>query len=158
MDLQSYLLEPEGKDWAALLSRWSDVFPAEFTFWLANRFGDIFLVFDDGSVNLLRVDSGELRRLADNRGHFSDLINIETNANDWLMIPLVDSCVTAGLTLAAHQCYGFKIPPIFGGAFTADNVAAKNIAEYYAFLGDLLQQTKNVVDGTPMRLVVKESS
>jgi hypothetical protein len=126
--------------------------------WLANRFGDVFLVFDDGTVNLLRIDSGDLRRLADNRDHFSERIEIEENANDWLLIPLVDRCVAAGIGLAAHQCYGFKIPPILGGTFTVDNVAAMNIAEYHAFLGDLLQQTKNVVDGTPIRLVVKESS
>lgn len=115
MDINDYLIGQSGKDWRELLSDWLGLLPESFTVWLVNRFGDVFTVFEDGSVHMLDVGVGAIKRLADNRDQFATLIDQGDNSGNWLMIDLVDRCVAAGLILSDMQCYGYKVPPIPGG-------------------------------------------
>jgi len=62
MDVNNYLIHQDGKDWAELLSGWSSVLPPEFTVWLVNRFGDVFAVFEDDSVNMIDVGIGSITK------------------------------------------------------------------------------------------------
>jgi hypothetical protein len=156
MNLRDYLIDQAGKDWARLLSDWAPPLPLDFTLWLVNRFGDAFVVTEDGAVSMLDVGAGSLQRLADNRDHFCELLDVDNNANVWLMIPLVDECVAAGMILAAHQCYGFKIPPVLGGKYQIDNVAPTDLAVHYGLLADIYRQTKDLPDGTPSSAVVTD--
>ena len=96
MNIHDYLIEQSGKDWSELLSGWLGVLPTSLTVWLVNRFGDVFAVFEDGSVHMLDVGTGVMQRLADSRDDFATRIDAGNNANNWLMIPLVDQCVAAG--------------------------------------------------------------
>ena len=65
MDVTDYLIDQQGIEWPTLLRDWSPLLPESFTLWLVNRFGDSFVVFDDGSVNMLDIGAGLLERLAD---------------------------------------------------------------------------------------------
>ena len=103
--VQVYLLDQNGIDWPRAFSTWSWLLPPEFTLWLVNRFGDAFLVLPDGTIHMLDVGGGTLTKVAENRDDFCNKIDESDNANDWLMIPLVDELVAAGLRLqppAAH--------------------------------------------------------
>ena len=42
-------------------------------------------------------------------------IDEDDNANDWLMIPLVDRLVAAGVLLKPGECYSFLTPPSWAG-------------------------------------------
>ena len=53
--LADYLIEQQGKDWADLLSGWVPPLPESFTVCMVNRFGDVFAVYDDGSVHMLDI-------------------------------------------------------------------------------------------------------
>jgi len=154
MNIHDYLIEKSGKDWSELLSGWLGVLPASFTVWLVNRFGDVFAVFEDGSVHMLDVGTGVMQRLADSRDDFAALIDAGDNANNWLMIPLVEQCVAAGLTLSGGQCYGYKIPPILGGKYAVENVSPTNLSVHYSLLADIFRQTKDMPDGTRIKAVV----
>jgi hypothetical protein len=105
---------------------------------------------------MLDVGAGTLTRVADNRSHFSDLLDTDGNANNWLMIPLVNECRHAGLSLSPCQCYGFKIPPVLGGKYELANVEPTDLAVHYSFLADIYKQTKDLPDGTPIKAVVVE--
>jgi hypothetical protein len=137
------------------LAGWADILPPEFTVWLVNRFGDVVAVLNDDSVHLLDIGVGTFERVADNRGHFSELLDLGDNANRWLMIPLVDQCVEAGLMLRSNQCYGYKTPPVLGGEYVVANVAPVSLAENYARLSDFWHQSRDLPDGTRVRLVIK---
>jgi hypothetical protein len=139
-----------------LLCGWAPPLPFNFTLWLVNRFADAFVVMADGTVSMLDVGAGSLQRLADNRDHFCELLDVDDNANVWLLIPLVDECVAAGMTLAANQCYGFKIPPLLGGKYEIDNVEPTGLAVHYGLLADIYKQTKDLPDGTPIKAVVTD--
>jgi hypothetical protein len=155
VDINDYLIPQSGKDWSKLLSGWRGLFPRSFTLWLVNRFGDPFVVYDDASVHMLDVGIGRIRRVADSRDHFAGLIDRGNYANEWLMIPLVDACVAVGMTLSTNQCYGYKVPPVLGGAYGVENVYRTDLALHYGFLADIYRQTRHLPDGTDIRVVRK---
>ena len=158
MLLTDYLIDQQDNDWAELLSEWVPPLPQEFTVWMVSLFGDVFAVFQDGSVHMLDLSLGTLEHIADSRDHFCDLADRDGNANHWLMIPLVDACRRAGLTLKPHHCYHFKIPPLLGGEYVVGNVASVSLREHYSFMADIVQQTKDLPNGTKVQLVAKSSN
>jgi hypothetical protein len=79
-----------------------------------------------------------------------------SNANDWLMIPLVDRCVTAGMVLGTNQCYGFKTAPTLGGEYEVANVELSDVPVYLAVMGQIHEQIKDVPDGTSIKFVVTD--
>ena len=156
MDINDYLIPQAGKDWHELLSGWLEVLPKSFTLWMVNRFGDLFVVLDGDAVHMLDVGVGSFKRVANNRSHFAELIDVGDNATNWLMIPLVNACVASGMTLKSNECYGFKIPPVLGGEYRLSNVAPIDMSVHYSFLADIHRQTKHLPDGTPITMVTAD--
>lgn len=156
MDINDYLIDQRGKNWPEMLSGWVGTIPESFTLWLVNRFGDAFLVLDDGSVHLLDVGAGSFTRLADSRQHFAELLDTGENANSWLMIPLVDECARSLPALRENQCYGFKVPPMLGGGHSLENVEPLDLAIHYSLLAQIHKRTKELADKTPIRGVKLE--
>jgi hypothetical protein len=154
LELTDYTLNTEGVDWADLLSAWAWLLPREFTVWFANRFGNLFLVFDDDSVRLLDVADASLETLADSRDHFSAVIDEGNNANDWLMIPLVDKLVEAGVKLGPGQCYSYLQLPVLGGDYTVANTRVVTLSQHYKVFGSIHERIKDLPDGTWVRFDV----
>jgi len=155
MELSNYLIDQRGKDWSKLLRDWCPPLPSSFTVWLVNRFGDVFAVYEDGSVNMLDVGQGTVTRLAADREEFATRIDLDGNAEDWLLVDLVDQCVAAGITLNEDQCYGYTIPPIFEeGKYEVKNVYPLSLAEHYSVLADMYRQMKDLPDGSHVKVVV----
>src|SRR5262245_29228232 len=123
MSVHDYLIDHTGFDWPQLLSSWARLLPEELTVWLMNRFGDLFLVFAEGTVHMLDVGGGTIEKVANSRADFRKRIDKNDNANQWLMIPLIDQLVEAGISLQPGQCYGYKVPPVLGGEYTVENTA-----------------------------------
>lgn len=155
MNLTDYLIDQDGKNWEELLSRWT--MPELFILWLVNRFGDLFMVYGDGSVHMLDVGSGTFSRLANSQDQFAELLDTGENADVWLMIGFVDACVAAGIRLGPNQCYGYKIPPMLGGAYDVANVEPTDLSVHYSFLAEIHAQTKDLPDGTKIRAVIGPS-
>lgn len=121
--IEDYMIDQDGIDWQTALSSWAWLVPSDFTIWLVSRFGDLFLVQSDGSVHMLDVGAGTLTRIAESRDDFCDKIDVGDNAAQWLMIPLVDRLVAAGMLLTSRQCYGFRQSPALGGDYSIENCA-----------------------------------
>jgi hypothetical protein len=79
---------------------------------------------------------------------------LDNNANDWLLMTLIDRCVSAGMVLADNQCYGYKIPPILGGKYTLENLEPTDRSIHYSFLADIYRQTRDLPNGAKVRVVV----
>ena len=152
--VEDYLIDQAGIDWPRALQEWEWLLPPEFTVWLVNRFADLFLVFADGTVQMLQVSSGMLTKVAESRDEFAVLIDKGQNAEQWLMIPLVDRMVSAGITLAPQQCYGLKVPPILGGEYSPVNCAAIKIEDYVGACGSVHRQLRDVSDGSKVVLKI----
>jgi hypothetical protein len=143
-----YTIEHSDVDWSELLESWAWLLPPEFTVWIMNRFGELFLVFDDGSVHWLEVGAGELKRVADDRDHFAQLADDHDNANDWLMIPLVEKLVAAGILPGEGECYAHIKLPILGGDYTVENTHIVQIVHYFRALGPIHERLSELPDGT----------
>jgi hypothetical protein len=152
--INDYLIDRAGIDWPDVLSGWSWLLPSQFNLWLVNRFADLFMVLCDGSVHMLDVGIGTLTRIADSRDDFGAKIDEGDNANEWLMIPLVNELVAAGISLQPGQCYGFKFPPVLGGEYTVENVGPLPIWEYLGACGSIHEQLRDVPDGAQVTLNV----
>ena len=152
--IQDYLIDQTGIDWLKAFSSWSWLVPPEFTLWLVNRFGDMFLVLADGTVHMLDVGAGTLTKVAESRDDFCTKIDEGNNANQWLMIPLVDKLVSAGILLQPGQCYGFTIPPVLGGDYGVENCHPVPVWEYLGAYGSIHEQLRDVPDGSKVVLEV----
>jgi hypothetical protein len=153
MSLQDYIIDHRGFDWPKLLKNWAWLLPEEFTVWIMNRFGDLFIVLDNGTVQVLDVGRGELKKVAETRDDFAAKIDEDDNANDWLMIPLVDRLVASGIVPSDGQCYSYRHPPVLGGDYTVQNTVILPIAEHYGAFGSIYKQIKDLPDGT--QVVIK---
>jgi len=153
MSLADYLIDHSGFDWARLLTGWEWLLPPEFTVWLMNKYGDLFLIQPDGSVHMLDIGAGSLTNLAESRDDFASKIDEDGNADDWLMIRLVDRLVAAGVLLQSGECYSFLTPPVLGGDYTVENTVVLPVAEHYGVYGSYHEQLRSVPDGT--KVVIK---
>jgi len=156
MNIHDYLIDQSGHDWSEILSQWHWLLPREFTLWLVNRYGDAFLVTESGTVLMLDVGGGSIKQVADTREDFIHKIDEGNNANDWLVIPLVDRCVSAGLTLGNGQCYSYRVPPLLGGDYTVENTEVVNLEVHYSVYAQIHEQIKDLPDGTKIELKMRQ--
>jgi hypothetical protein len=152
MSIHDYIIDHAGFNWQTLLENWAWLVPEHFTLWIMNRFGDLFIVLDDGSVHMMEVGTGTLKKAAESRADFASRLNDDDNANEWLMIPLVDQLVTAGKTLSKGECYSYRVPPNLGGHHTVENMIVLPVANHYAGHGSIQKQIKDVPYGTEIRI------
>lgn len=140
MRVEDYLIDQHGKDWRALLSRWTPPLPSDFTLWLVNRLGELFIVSSDDSVHYLEFGNGTLHVLAKSREQFAQLLDSGNNAETWLRISLTDACRRQGKHLQPDECYGFKVPPILQGKYEADNLEPVRLDKHYSLMAHLIKQ------------------
>jgi len=156
MNLGDYLIDCSRFDWQKLLASWHWLLPSEFTTWVMNRFGDLFLKTPDGKIHRLALDDGSLTVLAESKDQFCDRLDESGVADDWFLIPLVDELVAAGRALNEGQCYGFIQIPILGGEYAVENVTVRHVADQYAALGPIFERLQDVPDGTRVSFEIKK--
>jgi hypothetical protein len=154
VNVHDYLLDQNGQDWPSILSDWMGVFTGDFTIWMINRYGDLIVKLQDGSIHMLELGDGSFTQIASDREDFIRKIDEGNNANEWLMIPLVDCCVAAGLVLPPGKCYSYIIPPLLGGEYTVENTGVLDIAVHFSLKAQIYRQTKDLPDGTKVELVI----
>lgn len=142
MNVNDYLISPEGKDWGRLLSYWAPPLPARFNVWLINRLGDTFVVGENNAVLRLDVGAGTCVEVARDCDHFAQLLDVGRNADEWLKIALVEGCRRAGMTLGPYECYGFKIPPTLGGRYEVANLVPTNLLVHYSYQAYICKQNE----------------
>jgi hypothetical protein len=151
-DLNNYLIDHSDFDWNRLLAGWAWLLPPTFTVWPMNRFGDLFVVTPDGTVNMLDIGAGVLVKLANSQDELSEKIDEQDNANNWLMIPLVDAAHAAGMTLARGECYSFKLPPVLGGQYALENVLVLELSQHFGAFASIHNQLRDLPDGTQIKV------
>lgn len=152
MSIHYYLIDHSDLNWPVLLRDWTWLVPNSLTVWLMNRFGDLVIVTDDEKVHFLDLGGGTLVQIADTRDDFRLKLDEGDNANQWLMIPLIERLVAANMKLGKGQCYGYKMPPVLGFDYSVENTCILPIPEQYAVCASIHQQIKDVPDGTKITI------
>jgi len=146
--IAEYTIDHSRLDWPALLDCWTWLVPRDAVVLIMNRFGDLFVELQDGSVHMLDVGRGSFEQVAASRHQFTRLLDEPGNAADWLMIPLVDALCAAGITLAEGQCYTYRQLPVLGGGYAIDNVNRVSIQRHYRAVGPIHEKIEDLPDGT----------
>jgi len=92
-----------------------------------NRFGDLFMAVNDGSVQMLDISGGTLTTIAESRRDFEEKLQMRENAIAWFLIPLIDGLVARGSVLLDGQCYGLRQPTALNGKYTFENICVTSI-------------------------------
>ena len=141
MNINDYLISPEGKNWTRLLNFWVPPLPARFTLWFVNRLGEVFVIGENNGVLRLDVGVGTCSEVARDQNHFAQLLDSDKRLPDeWFRIRLVDACREAGLNLRADECYGFKIPPTLGGRYEVSNLKPTNLLVHFSYQAYICKQ------------------
>jgi hypothetical protein len=157
MNIQDYLLNIDDLDWGKMFKDWkwliqpgTDIQP-----WLMNAFGDLFWIDENASVCLLNITEGSNEVLAESEDDFLSQAEDEENASNWLLLSLVEELKMSKTRAKLGQCFGFKLLPVLGGDYDVSNIYTSNIAEYWAFCGDVHRQLSGLPDGAPIDIKFK---
>ena len=138
------LLDVLKKDWA-----WALPDPARVV--AINPFGNVVVACADGSLWRVCPESLSADKIS-NESDFAAVLADEEFCEDWLFDGPVTAAHSSLGPFGDGQCYGFKIWPALGGAYTPDNFAIKTLTEWLAVSGDVGRQVKDIPPGTEIEL------
>mgnify|MGYP000745988269 CR=1 FL=1 len=154
MDIYDYLLDTDSCAWDKLLLPYAERLPQNHKVWLANQFGDLFLIAEDETIHLLNATTGAIGQIAENKESF--FTALAENLDELLYVHLINQARERGLTLEAGQCYSFKVPLILSGELAVTNIQISDLATVYAFIADLAAQVKGLPEGMPVNLSLSD--
>jgi hypothetical protein len=99
-------------------------------------------------VWFLDTIEGTLTREWNNPAELQDALNTIEGEDRFLLGGLVHAASEAGIEPSESEVLSFKVPPILGGQFEADNVAACDFEVALSIAGQLHRQLKDVPPGT----------
>lgn len=158
MEADGCLIDHTKFDWKELLGPWEWLLEDDMAVspWLVSQFGDLFFVDETGLVHWLNISDGELTEVATSEDEFMELLENDECAEEWFQLAFLDDLKTAGRTLAAGQCFGFKDLPVLGGEYEIQNVDVWSIADYWAYCGRIHLQLDGLPDGTEVDIDIPE--
>ncbi len=124
---------------------------------IVSKWGDLFLLGDDGFVYWLAVDSGGgLSKIAADENEFISLLNSDTHIENWFMASWIERLEKAGIFLQADQVYNHKKLPVLGGEYANNNIEALDIKIAIPLASEISRQIKDLPDGTKVKIVAED--
>ena len=111
-----------------------------------SAFGDVFLYSPDG-VWFLDTIEGRVTREWDHPAALEDALNTLEGQDRYLLLGLVQVATEAGLEPSDTEVLSFKVPPILGGAFEADNLEVSDLSVTLSIGGQIHRQLKELPPG-----------
>jgi len=146
------VVEIPADDAQSLLREWGWLVGNGKSVLLVTASGDLFFAEPDGPVLWLETGSGRLTEVAPSVQAFDAALEDEANWREWLLAPVIERLRSSGKILGPGQCYGFRIPPVVGGAYDGENRVAIAATEHFGFTGHLHGKLKDLPDGTQIKL------
>jgi hypothetical protein len=124
---------------------WTGLNPAEIVY--INLFGN--LIVKDVNGVFWRICPEELtcQKIATDFNKFAELWHEKNFRLNWEMARIVEIAEKKLGSLQKDDCYCFKLSPVVGGNYDAENLAKISLKELIAFSGDFAQQIKDIPDG-----------
>ena len=72
------------------------------------------------------------------------------------MIPVVEKLVASGRVLSPRQCYSYRILPVLGGSYKAEDRVLLPIREHLGAWGSLHRQIADLPDGSQVQIEVTD--
>ena len=132
---------------------WAWVLPYPVRIVARNPFGNVAVACADGSLWRVCPESLSAEKVS-NESNFESVLEDEEFREDWLFEGFEAAAQASLGPVGEGQCYGFKIWPVLGGAYTPDNFAIKTLTEWLAVSGDVGSQIKDLPPGAKVTLDV----
>lgn len=129
-------------DWAPLLQDWRWLVPDDHLPLMVGVFGDWIMGAPDDSLWSLELLEGSYSRIADNAEEFNRAKSNPDNLNLWFMAEWAEIAERHGLVPSGDQCLGWKVHPMLGGKFEADNIQLFSLRVYQSLMGQLFRQLR----------------
>ncbi len=115
----------------------------------ASPFGDVCLS-DDAGFWWLDMLEGRLDLVWRDGEQLRTSLGSEEGQDHYLLAGLAGAAERRGLVPSREQVYGFKVPPIIGGAVDVENVETISFVVGVNLAGQIHQKVKNLPPGTPI--------
>lgn len=140
--MDTYVAALESWDWLDGLAGMTPV--------LTNAFGDVFLQAPDGSYSFLDTVDGRLDRIWDDAAALQSDINTPAAQDTYLMLGLALAGEELGLAPTDDQVLSFKVPPVLGGAVSAENLEITDFVVSINIAGQIHGAVRQLPPGTPI--------
>lgn len=140
---------PDGPVIEVLRRLWTWVLPDPVRIVARNPFGNVVVACADGSLWRVCPESLSAEKFS-NKSSFESVLEDEEFREDWLFEGFEAAAQASLGPVGEGQCYGFKIWPVLGGAYTLDNFAIKTLTEWLAVSGDVGRQIKDLPPDMPI--------
>lgn len=117
-----------------------------------NPFGNLLVEVSDGIIWRVCPEDLSATRLADSAAALVALSADDDFKTDWEVESWIEAAKAKLGPLEQRQCYGFRIWPVLGAEYSADNMAIKALLEWLAASGDVGRQVKDLPPGARIRL------
>ena len=122
---------------------------------IVSKWGDLFVLGDDGCVYWLAVDSGGvLSKIAATENELISLLNDDHNIENWFMASWITRLENAGILLQANQVYSYKKLPVLGGEYANNNIEPLDIKISFPLASEISRQISDLPDGSKVKIVV----
>src|SRR5262245_8706126 len=129
---------------AILREHWHWALPNPMRVIAINAFGNLLVELGDHSVWRVCPEDLEAKRVAESVAQLTTSMTDEDFALDWTAAAWCEAAVAALGPLGPGQCYGFRVWPVLGADYSADNMVIKNLADWLAASGHVGQQVKDL--------------
>ena len=113
----------------------------------ASPFGDLFFQADDGFWFLDAV-GGDLSRRWATEQELSASLNSAQGQDEYLMLGLAAQAEELGLRPSSSEVFGFRVPPVLGGAVDVGNVEVGDFVVTINLAGQIHAQVRELPPGT----------
>jgi hypothetical protein len=152
MDWSDLMIRVEDIDAMSLLAEWDWLLEVPCRPFVLNVFGDWFLQDSQRQIHFLDLMTGRLEVIAPSPEAFREEARKVENKMLWFMAHHVLDLRNAGITLGPGECFGYKDPPVLGGAQVVDNIGPTNLAVYQSLMSQIHQQVHDLPEGTEVSL------
>ena len=140
--LRPFMIAASQFDTKALVHEWRWLVPESDTPLFISIFGDWVFGQPNGSLWALSVLEGTYEQIAQNAAEYNTL----NKSFEWLDATFIagwqEIAARHGLEPTDGECLGWKVHPIIGGKFEAENLAIFSMTVYQSTMGQLHRQLR----------------
>lgn len=135
----------------AIRDDWSWAMPPPQRVCDVNKFGNVLVLVEDGSVWHICPEDLEATEVA---GDLAELESVRSDPEfqeDWAMTVLVEQAEAQFGAQPEGRCFCLKIPGVLGGEYSIENMATNSVPELVSFAGHVGKQIEDLPDGAQIR-------
>jgi hypothetical protein len=144
-----FFMQPSELEADNLLPQWFWIVPENAAPLFISAFGDWVFENPNGSLSVLSMLEGTFEKVANNSAEYNE----KNKSPEWCDEIFISSwyqiAIANGVIPKEGECIGWKVHPIIGGEFRAENLQVFDMVVYQSLMSQLHSQLLRSGDATP---------